>query len=140
MRSAVSVLYFIILQILWIFRSLYEAIIPEKNREKINPQDANQPQRDENTLYSSSEKERRHLIHLFTTKPNQDNGRPVCYMHVCEILTPHEEEMLRCVCAKGATDTTTYFNYDNNDHMPPTGRISRATFTNAWMESFSLVI
>jgi hypothetical protein len=135
MRSALRVLYFVILQILWIFRSLYEIIMPEKKKKN----DDSGESEDGTQITPESEHERRHLIHLFTTNSNQQSGRPVCYMHVCEIISPQEEEMLRCACAKGATNTT-YLKYNNQENFPPTSRISRATFTNAWMESFSLVI
>lgn len=63
-------------------------------------------------------------------------------MNVYKIITPIEEEMIRCACAKGAYHgNTQFFHFDNHQqYLPPAERISRATFTNAWMESFSLVM
>lgn len=56
---------------------------------------------------------------------------------VSELMSCIEEEILRCVSARGYPEDTKIFQKYNEEAALPTKCISRDVFTQIWMDSFS---
>ncbi|CAH0546473.1 unnamed protein product [Brassicogethes aeneus] len=127
MRSNIrSELSLIILQVLWKCQMIYESYILRINRND------NTLESTHNTLTLREPSTKRHIIHLSTEE--RINARPVCFMQVLEVISPFEEEMLRCACAKGVS-----VEKNEQNAVLPSEVISRKSFTDIWLDSFNLV-
>ncbi|KAL1505589.1 hypothetical protein ABEB36_005119 [Hypothenemus hampei] len=87
-RHQISIADFIILQVFYVFQSVYETFVSIFNwnfwKKKEIPKPPEKPKN-----------EKRHFIQLYRTEPKIKGEKPVCYMNVIEFDSSCPEEEIR---------------------------------------------